>query len=362
MPIAITMKNFYIFYVSMNNSWRGVPGLVARDGLQIRRGREPSGFDSPPAPSFIKPCESMEKIYSKFGGLDDLKKIISGLSKFTGVIRIDNAFLYYIDSKLISSKIGNEEKSLEDIFSEIPDIFIIEIYKGSEEEVKYAIKNFKPENSIIEVSKLSLISKNGVVLNTYSDIFEYIDGFVKVVFTPKRFKNEKGIVIYKNNKEIFAIYFGKRVLYGKKAISKLKTTFAVSEIIAKIEKIKKSELEEIISKYPEGMLVFWESFKDLIDKIISSKVPKILKNTSLVEALSCGSTLLLKIEGSEVGYIVSKSGKPIYAFLNDYDGEKSYRLLKSLCIVEDVIYYIYNLSKEEYEMFKEFKENKIPKI
>jgi len=79
----------------------------------------------------------------------------------------------------------------------------------------------------------------------------------------------------------------------------------------------------------------------------------------LIDALSYG-TCLIKIEGSEIGYIVAKDGKPVYAFLNDYDGEKSYRLLKSMCIVEDVKYSIYKLSKEEYDMFKTFQENKIP--
>ncbi|XRO75171.1 hypothetical protein ACO3TA_07275 [Methanocaldococcus sp. 28A] len=300
----------------------------------------------------------MEKVYSKFGRVDDLKEIISGLANFTGIIRIDNALLYYINSKLISSKLNGREKSLEEIFSQIPDEFLIEIYVGDEKEIKYALKNFKPDESIVEVSKLSLVFDNSFILNSYNDIYKYITSIDKVVFIPKRFKNEKAVVIYKNKREIFAVYFGKKILFGKKAISKLKTTFAVSEMIAKIEKISNEELNSLKRKYPEGVLLFGESLNDVIKKITSSKEAIILENTSLMDALSNG-TCLIRIEGSEEGYIIAKEGKPTYAFLKDFDGEKSYRLLKSMCIVEDVKYYIYKLSKEEYDMFKAFQENRI---
>ncbi|AAB98110.1 TPA: hypothetical protein HA335_03580 [Methanocaldococcus jannaschii] len=301
----------------------------------------------------------MEKVYSKFGRIEDLKEIISGLVNFTGIIRIDNALLFYIDSKLISSKFNGREKSLEEIFSQIPDEFLIEIYQGNEKEVKSALINFKPEESIVEISKLSLVFENEVILNSYNDVYKYLTYINKVIFMPKRFKNEKGIVVYKNKREVFAVYFGRKTLFGKKAISKLKTTFAVSEIIAKIEKISNEELNSLKNQYPEGVLLFGDSINDVVKKIISSKKPIILENVSLIDALSYG-TCLIKIEGSEIGYIVAKDGKPVYAFLNDYDGEKSYRLLKSMCIVEDVKYSIYKLSKEEYDMFKTFQENKIP--
>jgi len=297
-------------------------------------------------------------VYSKYGRIEDLKEVISGLANFTGIIRIDDALLFYINSKLISSKLNGREKSLEEIFSQIPDEFLIEIYEGSEEEIKSALKNFKPDESIVEISKLSLVFENEVILNSYNDIYRYITNLEKVVFIPKRFKNEKAVVIYKNRKEIFAVYFGKRTLFGKKAISKLKTTFAVSEIIAKIEKINNKELNLLRNKYPEGVLLVGDSIEEVIRNITSSKESIILENASLMDALSNG-TCLIKIEGSEVGYIVAKEGKPIYAFLNNYNGEKSYRLLKSMCIVEDVKYYIYKLSKEEYDMFKSFQENRI---
>ncbi|ACV24640.1 hypothetical protein [Methanocaldococcus fervens] len=300
----------------------------------------------------------MEKVYSKFGRVEDLKEVISGLANFTGIIRLDNALLYYINSKLISSKLNGKEKSLEEIFSQIPDEFLIEIYEGSGEEIKSALKNFKPDESIVEVSKLSLVFNNGFILNSYNDIYKYLTSFDKVIFMPKRFKNEKAVVIYKNKKEIFAVYFGKKNLFGKRAISKLKTTFAVSEIVAKIEKISNNELNSLKREFPEGVLFFGDSIDEVVKKIISSKEPLILENASLIDALSNG-TCLIKIEGSEVGYIVAKEKKPIYAFLRDYSGEKSYRLLKSMCIVEDVKYYIYKLSKEEYDMFKVFQENKI---
>lgn len=77
----------------------------------------------------------------------------------------------------------------------------------------------------------------------------------------------------------------------------------------------------------------------------------------MIDALSYG-TCLIKIEGSEIGYIVAKDGKPVYAFLNDYDGEKSYRLLKSMCIVEDVKYSIYKLSKKSMTCLKHFRKTK----
>ncbi|WP_456472957.1 hypothetical protein [Methanocaldococcus sp.] len=302
----------------------------------------------------------MKKIYSKFGNVNDLREIISGLSNFTGIIRIDHAFLYYLNSKLISSKLDDKEKDLEEIFQIIPDTFLIEIYEGSEEEVKYALKNFKPDETIVEVSKLSLVFEDNIILNSYNDIYKFLmSGYNKVTFKPKRFKDEKAVVIYKNSKEIFAIYFGKKTLFGKRAISKLKTTFAVSEIIAKIEIISNKDLNMFKNKYVEGFIFEGESFTDIIKKITSSKEPIILKDISLIDALSYG-TSLIKIEGSKEGYIVSKNGKPIYAFLNNYNGEKSYRLIKSMCMVEDVKFYIYKLSKEEYDLFKGFKENKIP--
>ncbi|XRO76832.1 hypothetical protein ACO3VM_08695 [Methanocaldococcus sp. 10A] len=300
----------------------------------------------------------MEKVYSKFGRVDDLKEIISGLANFTGIIRIDNALLYYINSKLISSKLNGREKSLEEIFSQIPDEFLIEIYVGNVEEIKSALKNFKPDESIVEISKLSLVFDNTFILNSYNDTYKYLTSVDKVVFMPKRFKNEKAVVVYKNKREIFAVYFGKKTLFGKRAISKLKTTFAVSEIIAKIENISNEELNSLKSKYSDGVILFGESINDVIKKITSSKEAIILENASLMDALSNG-TCLIKIEGSEEGYIIAKEGKPIYAFLKNYDGEKSYRLLKSMCIVEDVKYYIYKLSKDEYDMFKAFQENKI---
>lgn len=134
-------------------------------------------------------------MYSKFGRIEDLKEIISGLVNFTGIIRIDNALLFYIDSKLISSKFNGREKSLEEIFSQIPDEFLIEIYQGNEKEVKSALINFKPEESIVEISKLSLVFENEVILNSYNDVYKYLTYINKVIFMPKRFKNEKGIVV-----------------------------------------------------------------------------------------------------------------------------------------------------------------------
>jgi hypothetical protein len=303
----------------------------------------------------------MEKVYSKYGKIDDLKKIISGLSNFTGVIRIDKAFLYYVNSKLISSKLNGKEKSLEEIFSQIPEKFLIEIYKGNKDDVKIlALRGFKPDDPNIKTSKSNVIFGNSeevVSLNSYSDIYKYLTYLNKVVFLPKRFKNEKAIIIYKNKKEAFAVYLGRRILFGKKAINKLKTTFAVSEVIAKIGKTSIEEIKSIKEEYPEGVLLSIESFNEVLDEI-TSKTPIILENASLSEALSYG-TCLIKIKGSEVGYIVVKNKKPIYAFLKNYDGNKSYRLLKSMCIIEDVKYYIYELSKEEYDKFKSFEENKI---
>ena len=300
----------------------------------------------------------MEKVYSKYGRIDDLKKIISGLANFTGIIRIDDALLYYINSKLILSKFKGREKSLEEIFSQISEEFLIEIYEGSEEEVKKAIKNFKPDNSIVEISRLSIVTDDYILLSSYNDIFKYLTYLNKVTFLPKRFREEKAIVVFKNKKEAFAVYHGKkRTLLGKRAISKLRTAFAVSEIIAKVEKVSIEEIKSLKEEHPEGVLLSIESFNEVLDKI-TSKEPIILENASLSEALSYG-TCLIKVVGSEIGYIVAKNKKPIYAFLKNYDGNKSYRLLKSICIIEDVKYYVYKLSKEEYDMFKSFEENRI---
>ena len=299
----------------------------------------------------------MEKVYSKYGKIEDLKKIISGLANFTGILRIDDALLYYINSKLILSKFKGKEKSLEEIFSKIPEEFLIEIYEGTEEEVKNALKDFKPDNSIVEISRLSVITDGYILLNSYNDIFKYLTYLNKVTFIPKRFKNEKATIVYKNKKEAFAVYHGKRTLFGKMAISKLRTTFAVSEIIAKVEKVSLEEIKYLKERYREGVLLSIESFNEVLDKI-TSKEPIILENASLSEALAY-ETCLIKVEGSEIGYIVAKNKKPIYAFLKNYDGNKSYRLLKSMCIIEDVKYYIYKLSKEEYDMFKAFQENRI---
>ncbi|WP_423792475.1 hypothetical protein ACPB8Q_07065 [Methanocaldococcus indicus] len=296
----------------------------------------------------------MEKLYSKVGDISKLKEIINSLENFTGIIRLDNAFLFYKNSKLIASKLNDKDESLEYIISILPEKFLIEVYKV--DDVDNYLNNFKADDFFIEVSKIPIVRNNSIIINKYSDIYKFINDS-KVIFYPKRFKNEKFIVIYKNKKEIFCAFFGKKEIFGRRALSKLKTTFAVSEFLVKIDNIDDEQIKKLREEFNnKGFLFIEDDFNSLIKKI-TQKEPIVYENKSLSDVLDDLS--LIKVVGSDVGYIISKNKKPIYAFLKDYEGKKSYRLIKSMCLVEDVKFYIYPLTKEELKAFEIFEDNKI---
>ncbi len=297
----------------------------------------------------------MEKIYAKFGDINTLKEVISSLHNFTGVIRINDSYLFYKNSKLIFAKYKNRKESLENIISNLPEKFFIEIYRLNIDELDSFIKK-DTKDIFIELSKVPILKDGRIIINKYNDIYNYINTN-KVIFEPKRFKKEKAVVLYKNKKEMFSIYIGRKILFGKRAISKLKTTFAVSEFEVRIKPLTDEDIEKYKEEYPEGFLFLEDDYKKVIDSIIQDKNPTILKNISLSETFQ--DLGIIKIVGSEVGYVVTKNKKPVYAFLNEYNGEKSFRYIKSMCLVDDIKYYIYKISKDEYDKLTIFKENKI---
>ncbi|ENN96189.1 hypothetical protein J422_03533 [Methanocaldococcus villosus KIN24-T80] len=295
----------------------------------------------------------MEKVLSKIGTIKDLEEIIDSLSNFTGIIRIGNGYLFYINSELIASKLGNKDKDLRDILISLPEKFIIELYIGDSHEVKKAIKCFRDDKIFIETTKLCIVHKDYLELNNYNEIFKYLTYFNKVTFYPKKFKDAEAIVIYKNKEEIFSIFKNKKIYYGEKAIKKLKSLFAISKVVAKVEKTSLDEFENLRNTYPEGEII--RSFNKILETIKSNK--KYIEACGTLSDALLHGTCLIEI-GSE-GYIIAKEGKPVYAFYKDYDGDKSYRIIKSMCIMEDIKYKIYKLSNSEYNLFKQFKNNRI---
>ena len=360
--------------------WRGVLCLVAQGGLQIRQVRLNSGFDSPPAPFFIYvyfifQCLRgiMKKIYSKTGDLSDFKNAISFLQDFTGFIKIDNGMLFYIDSKLTFSIWGGKKSDLKTILKNLPDIFSIEIYKCSNEDIKKVIDSELNSNSTPTASKPELLNEiygsissnvkpdvnaeNGISINLYTNIYNYVGiGLYEVILIPKRYKSDKGTLIFKNCDELFAIYESKnKTLEGKKALGKIKTVFAVSEITAFIKKIPLNTFNSYVEKYSNALLKTQVSFEELIKKI-KEKGTKIIKNDSLVNVLTEKPSL---IEIDKNMYIVSNEKRPVYAFFEDYDGDKAYRYIKNFCIFNDIEIKIYPLDNDEFKLFKEFQENRI---
>ncbi|AEF96523.1 hypothetical protein [Methanotorris igneus] len=305
----------------------------------------------------------MERIYSKYGNISTLKEVISFLDNFTGIIKIDNAKLFYKNSKLILSTYNDREKDLEEIIKKLPKFFLIEIYRTSSNEIEELISHNKlieKDHSVInfvEVNKLDINYGNGILINAYKNIFNYINGLCKVEFRFKKYKGDEGTIVYKDNEEILAIYKQKdKILEGKRALNKIKTIFAVSDVFAFIDKISEEELNKIIDKHPNAVLKVVVSFDELI-KNIKSKEYKVVEDDSLLEVLT-EEPSLIEIVG-ENAYIVSKNKNAMYAFLNDYDGDKAFRIIKNICILNKITFKIYPLTEKEFEMFKEFKKNRV---
>ncbi|WP_292460925.1 hypothetical protein [Methanothermococcus sp.] len=320
----------------------------------------------------------MKKIYSKIGDLSDFKNAISLLHNFTGFIKIDNGMLFYIDSKLTFSIWNKKKSDLKTILKHLPDIFSIEIYRCSNEDIKKIIDNemnnntpstSKPElpNKINKIYGLissnvkpDVNTENGISINLYTNIYNYVGvGLYEVILIPKRYKSDKGTLIFKNCDEIFALYESKnkknKILEGKKALGKIKTLFAVSEITAFIKKIPLNTFNSYVGNHPNALLKTLISFDELIKKI-KEKGFKRIKNDSLINILTEKPSL---IEIDKNMYIVSNEKKPVYAFFEDYDGDKSYRHIKNFCIFNDIEIKLYSLDKDEFKLFREFRENKI---
>ena len=322
----------------------------------------------------------MKKIYSKTGDLLDLKNIISILKNFTGFIKIDNGKLFYRDSKLILSTYFYEESDIKTILKNLPEIFSIEVYECLDNElnelIKYELnkKNRDVDNpsTIVKNSKkmpstATTTNKdfNGISVSNYLDLQKYIGkGIYRVYLKPKRYKTDEGTIVFKNGEEFCAIYLSKNKIFeGKKALGKIKTIFAVSDVSISITKISSNSFDKFLNTYPNSLLKTYISFDKLISNI-KRKQFKLIKNDSLANILT-KTPSLIEIDNNDNNdkmYIVSNEKKPIYAFFEEYDGDKAYRYIKNFCIFNDIEFKIYPLDESEFKLFKEFRENKIKLI
>jgi hypothetical protein len=50
------------------------------------------------------------------------------------------------------------------------------------------------------------------------------------------------------------------------------------------------------------------------------------------------------------------------AFLENYDGDKAYRMIKNFCILNNTVFKIYELTEDEFKNIKEFKNAKIKDV
>jgi len=50
------------------------------------------------------------------------------------------------------------------------------------------------------------------------------------------------------------------------------------------------------------------------------------------------------------------------AFLDNYDGDKAFRMIKNFCILNNTLFKIYELTEAEFKSIKEFKNAKIKDI
>ena len=314
----------------------------------------------------------MKKISSKTGDLRELKNTVSLLQNFTGFIKINKGVLFYKDSKLIFSIYHHKTADVRTILKNLPKVFSIEIYECLDEELGDLIQNELNKND--EVKKVTTMSSkkpdknnnaknnsnNFIPLINYSDLQKYIGmGIYVVHLKPKRYKSDDGIIVFKNGEELSAIYISKnKTLEGKKALGKIKTIFAVSEVSASIKKISSNLFNKYLNEYPNSLLKTFVSFDELIGKIKRKKY-KLIKNDALANVLTKIPAL---IEIDNRMYIISNEKKPVYAFFEEYNGDKSYRYIKNFCIFNDIEFKIYPLNEDELKLFKEFRENKIKTI
>ncbi len=340
----------------------------------------------------------MKKICSKTGDLLDLKNTISLLQDFTGYIVIDNGILFYKDSKLIFSIYNHKETDLKYILKKLPELFLIEIYKCSIDELNDTIQNELNSTDNLKTSdspgddayekdrKQHNIDKNaagvdndpkycmnvesdiknvsnsgGILLSKYNDLQKHVGtGIYLAILKPRRYKLDKGFIIFKDCEEFCAIYYGSKgkILEGKKALGKIKTIFAVSDVNINVKKISLDILDKFLKEHSNSILKTYVSFDELMCRIREKKYREV-KNDSLSNVLTKKPSLI-EIKDNNM-YIVSNEKKPVYAFFNEYDGDKSYRHIKNFCIFNNITFKVYNLSDDEFKLFKEFKKNKINK-
>lgn len=297
----------------------------------------------------------MEKMYSKKGGIPDLKELISILNNFTGIISLDNAKLYYINSKLVFSSLNDKKMDLNDIFKNIPEEFQIDALNMSSNRVNKLLERVSVNNH-----DEKSIPKD-IFVDVYGNIENYVGcGLFKVTLFPRKYKEEIGTILFSNKEEIAAIYQKKdKILVGPKALSKLKTIFAVSDVKICPEKISKQDLDETLGENKDAMLKNFVSFEELMEKI-KEKSPKIVENDSLYNILPKNPSIVEIVEKNAV--IVSNDKSPIMAFLENYDGDKAYRMIKNFCILNNTVFKIYELSEDEFKNIKEFKNAKIKDV
>ncbi|MBG0769299.1 hypothetical protein [Methanococcus maripaludis] len=294
----------------------------------------------------------MEKMYSKKGGIPDLKELISILNNFTGIISLDNAKLYYINSKLVFSSLNDKKMDLNDIFKNIPEEFQIDALNMSSNRV----------NKLLERVSVNNLDEKSIPKDIFVDVYGNIENYVgcglfKVTLFPRKYKEEIGTILFSNKEEIAAIYQKKdKILVGPKALSKLKTIFAVSDVKICPEKISKQDLDETLGENKDAMLKNFVSFEELMEKI-KEKSPKIVENDSLYNILPKNPSIVEIVEKNAV--IVSNDKSPIMAFLENYDGDKAYRMIKNFCILNNTVFKIYELTEDEFKNIKEFKNAKI---
>jgi len=298
----------------------------------------------------------MEKIYSKLGGLSDLKKITDFLHDFTGYIKVDKGVLFYIDSKLIVSLWGETPVDIRSIFKKLPEEFLIEVYRCSRKDLEGIIREKLGDDALFKVEEDPSI--RCIPLDTYTSIYNYVDSDrCEVILIPKKYCSDKGIMIFKNGEEILAVYRCKdKILEGSKAINKIKAVFAVSEVRGFIRRISEEEIDEYLRTYPRGILKRSMSLEELIKKIKNREPIKVVHNSPLVDILTEEPSL---IEIDKDMYIVSNSKKVVYAYFRDYKGDKAYKYIKNYCLFRDIEIKIYALTNEEYKMFKEFRKCKV---
>ena len=319
----------------------------------------------------FKTREIMKRIYSKLGNLFNLKGAIDDLNNFTGFIKIDQGTLFYNDSKLILSLWNNKPESIKNILKTLPHEFLIEIYKCSKDELNELIgtnlKNIKSssvENTALTLKKAITSPDNNSnvnderVLDNYNSIYNYIGpNYYEAILIPKKYSQDRGIILFNNYEEIFSIYkSNNKIIEGKRALNKIKTLFAVSVVRVSFNKITSEKFNEYVERYPKGILKIFISFDELVDKIKSKGPIDEINNDSLMSILTDEPSL---IEIDSGMYIISYKKEVVYAFFKDYEGDKAYKYIKNHCIFNNVKIKIYSIDNETYKLFREFKENKV---